>query len=68
MAHHQMGKTAEARDWLDKAGKRVAELRKEAPNVNSQDGLALKTPPWNEILTLELSLREAEQLLKNTGK
>jgi tetratricopeptide (TPR) repeat protein len=68
MAHHQMGKIAEARDWLDKAGKRVAELRKEAPNVNSQDGLALKTPPWNEILTLELSLREAEQLLKNTGK
>lgn len=68
MAHQQTGKTAEARDWLEKAGMRVEEMRKKALNVNPQDGLALKTPPWNEILTLELSLREAEQLLKNTRK
>jgi tetratricopeptide (TPR) repeat protein len=68
MTHHQMGKTAEARDWLEKAGKRVVELRKEAVNLKPQDGLSLKIPPWNEILTLELSLREAERLLKSPGK
>jgi tetratricopeptide (TPR) repeat protein len=68
MAHQQMGEKAEARNWLEKAGQRVAELRKEAALVKPQDGLALKTPPWNEILTLELSLREAEHLLKSSGK
>jgi tetratricopeptide (TPR) repeat protein len=56
MAHHQLGHTQEARQWLDKAIKQMEEETK------------TKGLPWNRRLTLQLLSREAETLLKRPGE
>jgi tetratricopeptide (TPR) repeat protein len=68
MAHHQLGQKDDARQWLEKAQKWVATASKEDPEAKQPDKLSLKSLPWNERLTLELNLREAEELLTNSGK
>jgi tetratricopeptide (TPR) repeat protein len=68
MAHHQLGQQDDARQWLEKAQKWVATASKEDAEVNQADKLSLKSIPWNERLTLELTLREAEELVTNRGK
>jgi tetratricopeptide (TPR) repeat protein len=65
MTHHQLGQEDDARQWLEKAKNWVATARKQAPEVKQQDKLSWHNLPWNERLTLELSLREAEDLLNS---
>jgi tetratricopeptide (TPR) repeat protein len=68
MAHHQLGQKDDARQWLEKAQKWVAAASKEDREAKQPDKLSLKSLPWNERLTLELTLREAEELLRNSDK
>jgi tetratricopeptide (TPR) repeat protein len=68
MASHQLGKKEEAHAWLDKARAQAEEMRKQAREVAPADGVTLRTPPWNEMLILDLLLREAEQVVMPGGK
>jgi WD40 repeat protein/tetratricopeptide (TPR) repeat protein len=57
MTQHQLGHTAEAARWLEKA---VRAIDDEPPPETAQDPAA---NAWNRRLTLQLLRREAEQLL-----
>lgn len=59
MAHHQAGHKDEARSWLEKARTWQAEQ-----GDKNARGARLEDLPWQNRLSLELTLREAEDLLK----
>jgi tetratricopeptide (TPR) repeat protein len=68
MAHHELGNKEEARQWLDKAKARWSKEAKDNPAGDGPGGLNKNRAPWNELLVVELTMREAEELLKNPGK
>jgi tetratricopeptide (TPR) repeat protein len=68
MANHRLGKKDDAHQWLDKAKKRIDEMGKEGAAASRPGDSPKKIVPWNELLVLELILREGEDLLKDSGK
>jgi tetratricopeptide (TPR) repeat protein len=68
MAHHQLGQKDASQKWLKQARSRVSALIKEGSERKQEDRLSGKRAPWHEQLTLELLLREAEELVKNPAK
>jgi hypothetical protein len=57
MTEHRLGRSDEAKKWLEKAVKAIDQPPPERP----QDGKAIA---WNRRLTLQLLRREAEELVK----
>jgi WD40 repeat protein/tetratricopeptide (TPR) repeat protein len=65
MAHQRLNQPEEAKKWLDKANKRIKELRQEKPAQGGEkNALSWNTIPWQERLALPLLQREAERLLQ----
>ncbi|HEV3263823.1 MAG TPA: tetratricopeptide repeat protein [Gemmataceae bacterium] len=64
MVHHHLGRAEEARKWLEKAGRHAEEGQVKKP----EDAASPARVPWNRRLTLQLLRREAEVLIKGTGR
>jgi hypothetical protein len=62
MAHHRLGHADEARQWSDKATRRIDEMLT-GDGKASAAGAAGPPMPWNRKLTLRLLRDEAEALL-----
>jgi hypothetical protein len=58
MAHHQLGHSAEARQWLDRVVQASDEGLTGRPNAVRRAAAS-----WSRRLTLELLRREAKELL-----
>jgi tetratricopeptide (TPR) repeat protein len=65
MAHQRLGRTAEARLWLDRAGEwiRAARPRETLPGAPPFENTFRRG--WSNVLTARLLYREAEALLPN---
>jgi tetratricopeptide (TPR) repeat protein len=58
MAHQRLKQPEEAKEWLEKARKRIEELRRQKPGEGGDK------VPWKERLALTVLQREAEALVK----
>ena len=68
MAHHQLGQKEEAQKWLKKASTWFEEARKKDAEMDPKDMGAWKNLLWNQRVMLEVTFREAQQLVKDSGK
>jgi WD40 repeat protein/tetratricopeptide (TPR) repeat protein/tRNA A-37 threonylcarbamoyl transferase component Bud32 len=69
MAHQRLKHAEDAKKWLDKAGAWVEQAKRRKPGEGGDEKeLSWHKLPWNERLALTLLQREAEGLLKESGK
>jgi tetratricopeptide (TPR) repeat protein len=69
MAHHRLGHASLALGWLQKAKQGTEKALKPPSGSAARSGIADGTipPNWHKKLTLQLLLREAEQLMQGPG-
>ena len=69
MTHHRLGRTDEARHWLEKGIQATEEAMQPPAGSPEKSRNTTATIPlsWNRKLTLQLLRREAEQMIQGPG-